>query len=518
MRRWDHQTRAQTAIWSAIDRGVKRLAVASPTGSGKTRMMEDVVLRARERGLTVSINTHRKLLFEQVTDYLSSVGIEHGCRASGYEPRFELPVQVVMLQTEHARAHRAGGKWMPNKCDIGIFDEIHTIMGQQTADIMATHDVCVGFTATPLDIAPLWDELYVAASNSECRACGALVMANTYVGGEPSAKLLKQDQEGSDFTSGSLNKAFCVKPIFGKVLEHYHRINPEQHPTLLFGPDVRGSIWFAEMFTAHGVRAAHIDGEDAWFDGEFQASNRETREWIIEKFREGEIKVLCNRFVLREGVNIPETRHAIFATAFGSLTSYLQAGGRVLRAYPGKEVCTIQDHGGNWHRHDSLNDDRDWSLDDNSHILAATRAEMFREQNADPASHKGQDGEPVLCPKCHRPRRVVIGEDWKTCPYCGHRCATKSRYVWQTNGKLEAVEGDVYKRRRRQAMPNDERDWERMYHRAKRSRNKMTFAQAEALFAREHYWIYPRRDMKLMPKNPSDWFRPVASVEPSSLT
>ena len=517
MHRWPHQQRANREIWSAIDRDVKRLAVASPTGSGKTKMMEDVILRARERGLTVALYTHRKLLFEQVCAYLSSIGMEHGCRAAGYEPRFELPIQVVMLQTEHARAHR-GDKWFPNRCNIGLLDEIHAIMGQQTADIMETHEVCVGFTATPIDIFHLWDELYVAATNSECRDCGALVFARTFVGGEPSHKLLKQGEYGDDFTSESLNKAFCLKPIFGKVLAHYYELNPEQQPTLLFGPDVRGSQWFAEMFTANGVRAAHIDGEDVWIDGEQHASNKETREWIIEKFKDGDIKVLCNRFVLREGINIPETRHAILATAFGSLTSYLQAGGRVLRSAPGKEYCTIQDHGGNWHRHDSLNDDRDWELDTSGRLLASLRAEKFREQNANPSSHVGEEGEPVLCPKCHRPRRVTIGTDWRTCPYCQHRCATKSRYVWQTNGKLEEVHGDVYKPRRRKAMPNDERDWERTYYRAKKSRNKMTFAQAEALFAKEHRWVFPRRDMRLMPKHPTDWFRPVASVDPSQLT
>ena len=42
--------------------------------------------------------------------------------------------------------------------------------------------------------------------------------------------------------------------------------------------------------------------------------------------------------------------------------------------------------------------------------------------------------------------------------------------------------------------------------------------QAEALFAKEHRWVFPRRDMRLMPKHPTDWFRPVASVDQSALT
>jgi hypothetical protein len=50
-----------------------------------------------------------------------------------------------------------------------------------------------------------------------------------------------------------------------------------------------------------------------------------------------------------------------------------------------------------------------------------------------------------------------------------------------------------------------------MHYRARRSRNRMTGTQAEALFFLENHY-YPPRNLPLMPINVIDWFLPVADV------
>ena len=41
---------------------------------------------------------------------------------------------------------------------------------------------------------------------------------------------------------------------------------------------------------------------------------------------------------------------------------------------------------------------------------------------------------------------------------------------------------------------------------------RMTFAQAQANFARENNWMYPPLDLPMMPTNDVDWFIPIQQV------
>src|SRR5262249_18752567 len=160
--------------------------------------------------------------------------------------------------------------------------------------------------------------------------------------------------------------------------DSFERLNPLHRRTILFAPGVPESIWFAEQFVKKGVSAVHIDGENVWVNGTLYESSRTAREDVLAASKEGRIVVLCNRFVLREGIKAPWLVHGILATVFGSLQSYLQAGGRLLRAYPGLESVSLQDHGGNWWRHDSLNADREWRLEDTNTSVAGRREDRMR--------------------------------------------------------------------------------------------------------------------------------------------
>ena len=511
---WPNQERAFTETTAAIKRGVKRIVVTSPTGSGKGLMLQQMIEWARERFLEVAIYIHRRLLFDQTAARLESAGISFGKLAAGHEES-DGDVQLCMIQTEHARKH----KKLMRPAQVVIVDEAHLIKGDVAQRIFGEHlergAVLVGYTATPLDLADVYEHLIVAGTNSEMRACGAIVPAMHYGCDEPDWKILKQAHGGADFTAQSLSKAFAPKRIFGRVLEWYRKLNPDQKPALLFAPGVKESVWFAESFTANGIPAASIDGDDIWLDGKSFPSSHDMRERTLDLLASGDIKVICNRFVLREGIDLPCVEHGILATAFGSLTSYIQSCGRLLRAFPGKEHAIIADHGGSWHRHGSINANRNWTLDSTAKEIATLREMTMRDRNEKPGEHLGKDGEPVCCPKCHKIRRTIIGQDWRTCDSCGYRASAKARPVIQSDGNLKIMQGDIYKPRRRRELPNDQRDWERMYYRAKHK--DMTFLQMEALFAYEHNWTWPRRDMKYMPLAETDWLRTPNDVPSEAL-
>jgi hypothetical protein len=205
---------------------------------------------------------------------------------------------------------------------------------------------------------------------------------------------------------------------------------------------------------------------------------------------------------------MPWLYHGIFATVFGALTSFLQSGGRLLRAHPSLDHVIVQDHGGSWWRHGSLNADRHWSLEWDNHIATGLRENAIREK---------REPEPILCPKCHRPRLVKRGMDNLLCPHCGFRASKKSRPVIQADGALKEMAGDILKPHRVKCLPNTQTLWDSYYYRAKRSRTEMTFNQARALFFIEHHY-YPPKTLANMPVDALGWFRKVKNVSREDLT
>lgn len=505
---WPHQLYAIQKIPSRLESGVRRICVTSPTGGGKTTIISALIEWAVGRGRYVVLYTNRKLLIDQLSRVLSSHGIRFGVRAAGHEDQREIPVQISSLPTEQSRVLKSQRWEVHGKYEkvLAIIDEAHINKSNTAQAILGRHiedgGAYVGFTATPIDLGHLYDELIVAGKMSELRKCGALTPAWHFGIDEPDMSKFKPNLKTGEYTENQVRKAIMHKAVWGRVFDHYKELNSDQRPTILFGPGVQESIWFAEQFSKNGVRAAHIDGQGIWLDGEYQ-KNQDLREDVLKKVRTGDIKVLCNRFVCREGLDLPEVSHLILATVMGSLQTYLQSAGRGLRACDGKERLTIQDHGGHWHRHGSVNIDRNWDLNYTENIISGLRQERLREK---------KEHEPICCPNCGQ-----IRSGGPKCLNCGHEASRSSRMVVQHDGRLVEHVGDVYKPRAVREYANTEKLWTSAYYRARKSRNGMTFSQAEGLFFYENHY-YPPRTLPLMPKDPLDWFSRVKDVPVERLT
>lgn len=500
---WPHQDRCVDTLAPMIHAGGKRVVASAPTGAGKSYCMR----RLCELGVTSAVYTHRRMLLDQMAEGLAKDGIRFGFIAADREPDINAPVQLCMVQTV-ARKLESPVFDVP-RVQVVHDDECHADKGERKRDILARHAdhgaTLVGWTATPVELGHLYDNLFVFATNSELRGCGAHVPADTYAPSEIDMSSLKSDPDMlGDYTYANETQR---KAIFGEVLKHYRALNPGETPTLLFAPGVKESVWFAQHFTANGHRAAHIDGERIWLDGKELPSNEENREMVKSGVVGGAIKVLSNRFVMREGVDIPELQHGILATPFVSLAAYLQGGGRFLRAHPSHDRVVIQDHGGNYYLHGSLNSDREWDIQKTDAQMVKERVESMRKAN-----EPGEDSiEPIVCPKCMKCRA-----SGPVCPQCGHRYSQKSRRVLQSNGELKLMYGDIYAPRKVSMDPHEIKVWKSCYFAAKNSKRGQTFAQAEAQF-KHKTGSYPDRSWPLMPRSESDRFLPVRDVPFSEL-
>lgn len=507
---WPHQTTGCQDVISSINNGNRRIILTSPTGGGKTDIMTALIEYFSSNVQKSVLYTNRRMLFAQTDKRLTKHGIDHGLRAAGYEPRLLDDVQLCMTPSEHQAVYKKQRREL-HPANLVLVDEIHCQNGDMMRQIMQDHyeqgAAIVAMTATPLDLEGEWDDLIIAGNNSQLRACGALLPAYTYCPDQPDVKLIKkykvQDGNGKDLTDKQNNEVIMRPGVFGRVLTHWKRLNPDRKPTLLFGPDVGGSLFFAEEFRKAGVRSAHIDAKQIWWNGGFLPSDDANREAVLKATETGEIEVLCNRFVLREGIDLPHIAVGILATVFGSLKTYLQSVGRILRAAPGLTEVTLIDHGANFIRHGSPNENREWKLGQTGYKTTGIRMENMREK---------PESEPIICPKCGAAR--LSGPD---CVKCGYTYRKRSRAVVQVDGTLKMVEGPSFKKHYIKREPDTEKKWIQMYHRGRSEKWDATFRECYGYFMHENHY-YPPKDMPFMPTNPEDWFEKVRDVPRERLT
>lgn len=499
---WPNQQFAIQEVQSHLRPG-HAVCICGPTGSGKTTIIGEIL----RFGLPSVLYTNRRMLLDQTAKRLLAHGLAFGVRAAGIEPDFFQPIQLASIQTENSRCI-VRNKWQLHDAKLVLIDEAHVNKEGMAQEIIQQYKdrgaTIIGFTATPLGIGHLYDDLIVAGCTSDMRAYGALLPAEEYAPDEPDLEHVKRVKTG-EYRQGDVVKVIMTHSIFGRVIDHWRTLNPLQKPTLLFAPGVQESIWFAEQFCKNGIQAAHIDGDNVWLGGKFWKSDQEARDAVKKLSEEGDLKIVTNRFVMREGIDWPHLYHGIFATCFGALTSYLQSGGRLLRAFPGMSKVIIQDHGGNRIRHGSLNLDREWDLSVTDYMACQAMEESMRNKK------KGEtDPEPIVCPRCYQVR--TFGPK---CHGCGLESTTKSRMVVQADGRLRKAVGDLYKPRKIDTRPKARDIWERVYWRCKRTGK--TFSQARGLYAYENGWKYPPEGLPLMPTDSLDWFRKIGDVPMSRL-
>lgn len=465
---WPHQQNGLDILWEAIDNGHKKIVLCSPTGGGKSRMSIEVIKKATSIGWKVSYYTHRKFLAAQTSRVFTEAGLKHGMRASGYERSTLRDIQISMIQTEEARTFK-NNHWDLHDASLVFIEEAHANNSEIVAKIIKAHkgSIIIGLTATPVGLGNVYDYIVQAGLNSELRTCGAHIPVLNYNVDTPDMTGVSRSSN-QEFSPKEVSSRMMNKTIEGRVISNYERLNPEHRPTILFAPGVRESIFFVDEFEKKGIRAAHIDGKDIYFEGRTYPSEQTAREDIISGVESGDIKVVCSRFILREGIDIPCLYHCIFATSFGSLTGYLQSGGRVIRGFKDMKNALIQDHGGNIDRFGSLNEDRLWNLNDTEKILRTQRKEAQESEQ-----------QPIRCPKCTGMRM-----GGKKCPYCGHEHTRSPRVVIQTDGEMVLIDDAEIKRRKELRKNDPQRQWDSLYFSSRNSKSNraMSFKQAIALF------------------------------------
>ena len=375
----DYQTELLNKTFQAFREGYRRPLVVAPCGAGKSYLFVELIKRTRGEAL---ILTHRQELKEQHERLMEELGATNA--------------RVAMILTE---ANRLGRYPTP---ELIVTDEAHLSRSNSWMKVIDYYDTfTVGFTATPvrLDSLPLgsiYDTLIQGVDTRWLIEHHRLAPYEYYAPTLVDTTGLRT--VAGDYVVSDLEQLMNERAIYGNVIDSYFRIAPGER-SICYCVSVKHAQETAQAFNAAGVRAEYLSSG---------TSARERRH-IMESFRAGDIRVLCNVGIISEGVSIDEVSCCILLRPTESVALGIQQMMRCMRYLPGK-TAKIIDCVGNYTRIGLPDDDREWSLTE----PIRKRRELSPEGNFYIRS----------CPECYMTFPTA-----PICPFCGTKYPLHSREI-----------------------------------------------------------------------------------------
>lgn len=384
-----YQECAIDMLLDGLKAGHRRQVLKLPTGAGKTRVAAELIIRALARGEKSIFVVPRISLIEQTAAAFEREGIAHIGVIQGQHYRTDsiAPVQIASAQTLARRN-------IPN-AGLAIIDECHlrfAAINNWLLDPESARVNFIGLSATPWakGMGKLWQTLVSPVTIGELIQDGFLCQFRVLA--PPGPDLTGVGTTAGDFNEKELSVVCDQVNLVGNIVETWQKRAPDL-PTLCYGVDRKHAQHLQERFIEAGIAAGYVDCDTPLFE----------REEIFDKFRCGDIAVICNVATLDTGLDL-NVRCIIDARPTKSRIRFVQTIGRGLRPGLGKGHCLILDHAGNHHRLGLVTDIDSGLLDDGE----AGRAYNTAKQKSEPRIR--------LCPECS----CVQAPGARECPQCGH--------------------------------------------------------------------------------------------------
>lgn len=348
-----YQEVALTKVFAAHGDGARCVALVGPTGMGKTRCGREYGIRQGGHGVFVA---HRAELLDQAAEDLSGLDCEF-ISIQSVDTSVGLP-DADWYVIDEAAHYYGSPKWSQS---VSVARKGPTLL----------------LTATPeradgTGLGSFADALVVAAQPAELIRDGYLVPCDVIAGKEKTRHLTENPIDAwKRYALGSKCIVFCS--------DKSHASN------------------VAAEFNTAGIPAANLDG----------SISETLRKARLSAHRSGELLVLTSIQVLTEGYNDPSVSSAIMARGFSSMGAWIQAIGRVVRPFPGKERAVCIDLRGSVY---------DWGLPDTDREYSLEGKAMRPKQDTGDAVRQ--------CSGCFR---IFLSAAYSeaTCPGCGKKSAGK---------------------------------------------------------------------------------------------
>jgi len=352
-----YQREALQAIQAAMDRGIERALLVMPTGTGKTSVFAWLIEICSEifgEDFEALIVAHRSELLTQAADRIGTLNPHLVVTIESGDQQATEGADVVVAGVQSIG--RPGTKrlnWIRPK--IIIIDEAHHAPADSYQNVLRSFggydgsSFVLGVTATPhrLDNKPLhgteraiFEEVVYSYTLRQAIKEGWLCDLRGYRASADGLDLSSVKTTAGDYNQGDLQRAMNTDPNNEIAFKSWTDVASDRQ-TIVFCTGVEHADDVAEVFRAHGVRAAAVNG----------AMKMEDRERIMREFKAGEIQVLTNMDIATEGFDSPEVSCVLMLRPTQSWSLYTQMIGRGLRIAEGKTDCIVIDIVGNSERH-----------------------------------------------------------------------------------------------------------------------------------------------------------------------
>lgn len=328
-------------VRNSYKHGKKAPCIVLPCGGGKSIIVAEMAKRTTEKGNRVLFIVHRKELCDQIRNTFQKWGVDMDLCQIGmvqtvcrHLDKVPAPSLIITDENHHSKAksYMEIYKAFPNAYRIGVTATPERLDGSGLCDV--NDDLIVGVSAKWLI-----ENKYLSPYE---------YYAPTLV------DLEKVRVKQGDYDEKQVEEMMIKRAVFGDVIAYYNKLAKDKQ-AICYCTTVKHSKAMTEVFNNNGITAVHIDGE----------TPKNERDEVIEKFRNGEIKILCNVDLISEGFDVPDCECAILLRPTKSLTLYIQQSMRCMRYKPDKTAVII-DHVGNYARHGLPDSDREWTLDGKS--------------------------------------------------------------------------------------------------------------------------------------------------------
>ncbi|MGQ0431830.1 MAG: DEAD/DEAH box helicase family protein [Microthrixaceae bacterium] len=394
-----YQREAIDAVYSHLRVRDDNPCVVIPTAGGKTPVMASICKDAV--GLwngRVLILAHVKELLEQAAGKLNAIcpEVRFGVYSAGLKRRDTgNPVIVAGIQSVYKRA-----------CDLDAFDlvvidEAHMIppegdgmYRQFLADARTINPNLriIGFTATPFRL----------KTGSICtpdgflnHVCYEVGIRELIVQGYLCPLITKAGINKADFSRLHVRAGDFVADEVEDLMDDDRLVEAACGETVGYTGDRKAVLIFASGIK-HGEHIVRVLKEKhgitcGFVTGETPTSERDA---LLDQFRAGRLKYLCNVNVLTTGFDAPNIDCVALIRPTLSAGLYYQMVGRGFRLHPSKHNCLVLDFGGNVLRHGPVDQIRVKEYGGNGNGQAPAKE----------------------CPEC----LSVVAAGYARCPDCGY--------------------------------------------------------------------------------------------------
>jgi superfamily II DNA or RNA helicase len=423
---------------NAFKQGYRKVLVESPCGSGKTILLTKMADMAQRNGKTVWFILPRQEIMDQTFETFERCGV----------PLNTVHIGMIITMANHLTE-------LP-KPDLIIYDECHISVSNTYNKISnAFPDAfIVGATASPCrtDNRPLGDLYETIIRGVTVR----WLIDNHYLAPFDYYSVLLTDLTGAEtdgeYDTTKASELLMTPAIYGDIIKSWRRF-ADGVQTVVYCCSISHSQKTAEIFNNAGISAMHFDGN----------TSKAERKQIVEDFKNGKFKVLCNCDLVSMGFDMPDINCVMMLRPTQSNSLYIQQSGRALRYKPNKRAVII-DMVGNYNRFQLPDEPYDWSLD--------KKVSQRKIHNDDGTLSIRQ------CENCFRCFKTA-----SKCPYCGYEYQVKGR-------ELKAVKDVELKQI--QAVEKEEQEKKKKADRMEQGKCK-TYEELYELAKKRGY------------KNPSGW-------------